>query len=83
MRAEYLKEFFKLLRDALFPAPRKKKCPYCGGGRCFGLCGLVDDQPAGQAELHKRDNAKEAIMNNAADKKEIEGGRCGQPSCAE
>ena len=53
-----MQEFFKHLRDMLFPAPKKKICPYCGGGKCFGLCGMISEQASAQTEAEKLDNAK-------------------------
>ena len=33
-----MKIFFKQLLEVVFPDPKKKNCPYCGGGKCFGMC---------------------------------------------
>ena len=33
----------KHIIDVLFPR-YKRHCPHCGGGKCFGVCGLVKDQ---------------------------------------
>jgi hypothetical protein len=55
-----MKEFFKNLLDVLFPDPKKKNCPYCGGGKCFGLCGMQgdeDQQPANNADVAVKQDA--------------------------
>ncbi len=44
-----MRTFFNHVRDIVFP-PHKKNCPYCGGGKCFGVCGMVDTQPGGQRQ---------------------------------
>jgi len=46
-----VKDFFKLLLEILFPDPKKKNCPHCGGSKCFGLCGM--HEPAGVSEQDK------------------------------
>ena len=52
-----MKEFFKHLLDVLFAFPPKKNCPYCGAGKCFGLCGMSDGPTAGRTEPQKKDSA--------------------------
>lgn len=52
-----MKDFFKHLLSVLFPLSKKKSCPHCGGGRCFGLCGMSDGQAAGQTEPQKKNVA--------------------------
>jgi len=39
-----VKDFFKHLQGALLPDPKTKHCPHCGGGKCFGLCGIAGEQ---------------------------------------
>jgi hypothetical protein len=48
-----MKTFFRHLLDVLFPDPKKKHCPHCGGGKCFGLCGIQGEQPGDRAEQGK------------------------------
>ena len=38
-----MKEFIRHLMDVLFPDPRQKRCPHCGGGQCLKLCMLLGD----------------------------------------
>jgi hypothetical protein len=42
-QAESLKEILRHLLDVLFPDPRKKYCPHCGGGQCLKLCMILGD----------------------------------------
>jgi hypothetical protein len=50
-----VKKFFRHVLDVLFPDPKTKHCPHCGGGKCFGLCGIQGEQPDAQTG---QDNAK-------------------------
>ena len=53
-----MQEFFKHLRDVLFPDPKNKRCPHCGGSKCFGLCGVIGGQTNEQTEAEKLGNVK-------------------------
>jgi hypothetical protein len=36
-----LNEVIRHLLDVLFPDPKKKYCPHCGGGQCLKLCMIL------------------------------------------